>query len=77
MAVVIRLARYGTKHKPFYRLVVADKRYCKEGRHLEIVGTYDPKKEGALTLKKDRIQYWISNGATPSDTVGQLIKKAG
>lgn len=77
MAVVIRLARYGTKHRPFYRVVVADQRYCKEGRHLEVVGTYDPKAESnAINLRKDRVEHWIKNGARPSETVGQLIKKA-
>lgn len=74
MAVVIRMARHGTKHRPFYRIVVADKRFCKEGRHLEIVGTYDPKSE-ALNLQKDRVEHWVSQGAQPSDTVSQLINK--
>jgi small subunit ribosomal protein S16 len=75
MAVVIRLARYGTKSKPFYRLVVADKRFCKEGRHLEVLGTFDPK-SSALNVKKERVAHWISNGALPSETVNQLLKKS-
>lgn len=74
MAVVIRMARHGTKHRPFYRIVVADKRFCKEGRHLEVVGTYDPKSE-ALNLQKDRVEHWVSQGAQPSETVSQLMKK--
>lgn len=77
MAVVIRLARHGTKSRPFYRIVAADKKYCKEGRHLEVLGTFDPKaKDKALNLHKDRVQYWLSNGARPTETVSQLLKKA-
>lgn len=77
MAVVIRLARHGSTHKPFYRVVAADQRFCKEGRHLEILGTYDPQaNQNGLKLDKERVDYWISNGAQPSPTVKNLIKKA-
>lgn len=74
MAVVIRLARHGTKSKPVYRIIVADKRFCKEGRHLEVVGTFNPK-ANTLNVKKERVAHWISNGALPSETVNQLLKK--
>jgi small subunit ribosomal protein S16 len=74
MAVVIRMARHGKKNTPFYRIVAADKRYCKEGRHLEILGTFDPK-SNALTLKKDRVEFWVNNGAQPSETVERLIQQ--
>ncbi len=78
MAVKIRLARFGAKKKPFYRIVVADGRYPRDGRFLENVGTYDPMKEPTeVTLKKERIEYWLGQGATPSDTVGSLLKKEG
>lgn len=78
MAVVIRLARYGTKHKPFYRVVVADQRYCKEGRHLEVVGTYDPKnKQVGAKFKKERVTHWVAQGARPTATVSRLLRQAG
>ena len=75
MAVRIRLARHGAKKKPFYRIVVADKESPRDGRYLEVVGTYDPaKKDQKVNLKAERLQYWIGVGAQPSETVGQLIK---
>jgi len=77
MAVRIRLAKHGKRHSPFYRVVVQDREKARNGRFLEIVGTYDPKNskvEQPWTLKKDRIEYWLSKGATPSETVGKLIK---
>ncbi len=78
MAVKIRLARYGAKKRPFYRIVVADGRYPRDGRFLENVGTYNPMVEpNEVTLKKERIEYWIGQGATPSDTVNSLLKKEG
>ena len=78
MAVKIRLARYGAKKRPFYRIVVADGRYPRDGRFLENVGTYNPMVEpNEVTLKKERIEYWLGQGATPSDTVGSLLKKEG
>ena len=78
MGVRIRLARHGTKKKPFYRIVVADGESPRDGRFLEKVGTYDPLKEPAeVTLNSDRIKYWIDKGAIPSDTVKSLFKKEG
>ena len=77
MAVRIRLAKHGKTHHPFYRVVVQDREKPRNGRFLEIVGTYDPKDKTSAqpwTLKKDRIEYWLSKGATPSETVGKLIK---
>jgi small subunit ribosomal protein S16 len=78
MAVKIRLARFGAKKRPFYRIVVADGRYPRDGRFLENVGTYNPMVEpNEVTLKKERIEYWIGQGAIPSDTVNSLLKKEG
>lgn len=78
MAVKIRLARHGTKKRPFYRIVVADGRFPRDGRFLENVGTYNPMVEpNEVTLKKERIEYWIGQGAIPSDTVNSLLKKEG
>jgi small subunit ribosomal protein S16 len=76
MAVSIRLRREGTTNRPYYKVVVADSRSPRDGKFIEIIGTYDPKKEGHnSTLKMDRIEHWISKGAQPSDTVRSLIKK--
>ncbi len=76
MAVKIRLARHGAKKRPFYRIVVADSESPRDGRFLENVGTYNPLKEPAeVILKSDRIEYWLGQGALPSDTVKSLLKK--
>jgi len=76
MAVSIRLRREGAKNRPYYKVVVADSRSPRDGKFIEIIGTYDPKKSGHnSTLKLDRAEYWISKGAQPSDTVRSLIKK--
>ena len=76
MAVAIRLRREGALNRPYFKVVVADKRSPRDGKFIEIVGTYDPKKRGNnSTLKLDRVEYWISQGAQPSDTVRSLIKK--
>ena len=78
MRVRIRLARHGAKKKPFYRIVVADSESPRDGRFLEKVGTYDPLVDPAkVTLKSDRIKYWMAQGATPSDTVKSLLKREG
>ncbi len=78
MSVKIRLARHGGKKRPFYRVVVADSRYPRDGRFLEIVGTYNPLFDPAqVDLKEERIKYWIDNGAKPTDTVKSLLKKKG
>lgn len=76
MAVKIRLARYGAKKKPFYRIVVADSESPRDGRFLENVGTYNPLADPAeISLKQERIQYWLSKGATPTSTVKSFLKK--
>jgi small subunit ribosomal protein S16 len=76
MAVSIRLRREGAKNRPYYKVVVADSRSPRDGKFIEIIGTYDPKKPGHnSTLKLDRAEYWISKGAQASDTVRSLIKK--
>ena len=76
MAVSIRLRREGTKNRPYYKVVVADKRSPRDGKFIEIIGTYDPRKPSRnSTLEIDRVEYWISKGAQPSDTVRSLIKK--
>ncbi len=77
MAVVIRLRQEGQKSRPVFRIVAADQRFPRDGRFLEILGTYDPQKgvKGA-TVKLDRVNAWIVQGAKPSDTVKSLIKHA-
>jgi small subunit ribosomal protein S16 len=76
MAVSIRLRREGARNRPYYKVVVADSRSPRDGKFIEIIGTYDPKKaDPNSTLKLDRIDHWISQGAQPSDTVRSLIKK--
>lgn len=78
MAVKIRLARRGAKKKPFYRVVVADSESPRDGRFLEVVGTYDPlKNPAAVTFKKERIEYWMGVGAQPTETVKSLFKREG
>lgn len=77
MAVRIRLARYGSKKTPFYRVVAAHGESRRDGRFLELLGTYDPAStENRVTLKQDRYDYWVSVGALPSDTVASLVRKA-
>lgn len=76
--VRIRLQRYGSKKKPFYRIVAADLEAPRNGRFLEILGTYDPLPDPPqVTLKEDRIRYWLSVGAKPSQTVERLLHKHG
>jgi small subunit ribosomal protein S16 len=77
MSVSIRLRREGSLNKPYYKVVVADKRSPRDGKFIEQVGNYDPKKAGANSnIALERVEYWISKGAQPSDTVRSLIKKA-
>ncbi len=72
----IRLARIGKKKKPFYRVVVIDKRRPRNGRFVEIVGTYDPLKNPAeVKLDAERIKHWLGHGAQPSDTVRSFIRR--
>ena len=78
MAVKIRLRRMGAKKAPFYRVVVADSRYPRDGRFIEEIGYYDPTKNPAeVKLDADKAKQWISNGAQPTDTVRDLLKKKG
>lgn len=78
MAVRIRLARHGRKRKPFYRLVVADSRSPRDGRYIEQLGTYDPMQDPAeIKVDGERAAYWLSNGASPSDTARSILRKAG
>ena len=74
----IRLRRMGAKKAPFYRIVVADSRYPRDGRFIEEIGTYDPRQEpAAINVDADRAQAWIKTGAQPTETVRALLKKAG
>jgi small subunit ribosomal protein S16 len=76
MAVAIRLRREGAKNRPYYRVVVTDSRSPRDGKFIEIIGTYDPKQIGQnSSFSVERAEYWISKGAQPSDTVRSLIKK--
>lgn len=78
MAVKLRLKRMGAKQKPFYRIIVADSRSPRDGRFIETVGTYDPvKKADNITVKEDRITYWLDNGAQPTDTVKSILSNVG
>ncbi len=77
MAVTIRLRRDGAKNSPYYRIVVADKHSPRDGKFLELIGTYDPKKKGDnSTIKLERAAHWMKLGALPSDTVKSILKKA-
>lgn len=74
--VKIRLTRGGAKKKPFYRIVVADSRAARDGRFIEILGTYDPLKDPAeVKINEEKAKKWISDGAKPTDTVRALFKK--
>lgn len=74
--VAIRLSRMGMKKKPFYRIVVADKSFPRDGRFLENVGTVNPMaKENGVTLKVDRVKHWLQRGACPTETVKSILKK--
>jgi small subunit ribosomal protein S16 len=76
MALRIRLARFGAKKRPFYRIVVANSEAPRDGRFLEIIGTYDPRQDpAAVTVKEEQLSLWMSRGATPTDTVASLLKK--
>jgi small subunit ribosomal protein S16 len=75
MAVKMRLARKGKRHEPFYHLVVADERKPRDGRFLEVLGTYDPRsKERRFVGKKERIEHWLAKGALPTETVAKLLR---
>jgi len=76
MAVRIRLTRLGRKKKPFYRIIVANSESPRDGRFLDIVGTYDPgQNPAAVTLKSEKIDEWLKKGALPSDTVASILRR--
>lgn len=80
MAVRIRLKRMGRKHQPFYRVVATDVRAKRDGAEIEVLGHYDPlvqEKDKQVVLDRERVQYWLSVGAQPSDTVASFIRRAG
>lgn len=78
MAVKIRLRRIGAKKAPFYRIVVADSRYPRDGRFIEEIGYYDPTKEPSVVkVDADKAKAWIANGAQPTDTVKKILKDNG
>jgi small subunit ribosomal protein S16 len=77
MSVKIRLARYGAKKNPFYRVVATDSRSPRDGRHIEQIGVYDPTRDPPeFRYDEARMTHWLKNGATPSDTIRELLKKA-
>lgn len=76
--VKIRLRRMGAKKAPFYRIVVADSRYPRDGRFIEEIGYYDPMKDPkVISVDAEKAQQWIKNGAQPTETVKALLKKSG
>ena len=79
MSTRIRLRKIGRKKLPLYRIVVADKESPRDGRFIEILGTYDPKQEGAkkVVLDVEKAKSWLAKGATPTDTVEALLQSAG
>ncbi len=78
MAVRIRLARHGAKKRPFYRIVAAPAEAPRDGRFLEVLGTYNPLTDPAtITVKEDRIIHWLNQGAQPTETVRNLLRKTG
>ena len=78
MAVKLRLKRMGAKKRPFYRIVAADSRSPRDGRMIEVVGTYNPISEPAeIKIDEEKAMKWLSNGAEPTDTVRDLLKKQG
>ncbi|MDW7772053.1 MAG: 30S ribosomal protein S16 [Desulfobulbaceae bacterium] len=78
MAVRIRLTRMGRKKKPYYRIIVANNETKRDGRFLDIIGTYDPMQEpAAVSIDTDKLNEWLGKGAEPSVTVSSLIKKYG
>ena len=78
MGVRIRLARLGRKKRPFYRIVVADTQAPRDGRFIEVVGTYDPLKDPPkIDVKGEKVLEWLKRGAAPTETVKHILKKAG
>jgi small subunit ribosomal protein S16 len=72
--VVLRLSRQGSKKRPFYRIVAADKRRPRDGRFIDLIGTYDPTTK-AFALDADRYAHWVKHGAQPSDTLASLVRR--
>ena len=78
MGVRIRLSRMGSKKRPFYRIVVADSRAPRDGRFVEVIGTYNPRTEPVeVQVDSERLQAWLTKGAEPTDTVRSLLKQKG
>jgi small subunit ribosomal protein S16 len=78
MAIVMRLARFGGKKHPFYRIVVSDSRFPRDGRYIEKIGTYDPNQDPAeVHIMEDRAMEWYRNGAQPTKTVRKLLRQSG
>ena len=78
MAVKLRLRRMGAKQKPFYRIVAADSRFPRDGRFIEVVGTYNPlKKPAEIKIDEEKVLAWLDNGAKPTDTVKTLLSGSG
>ena len=80
MAVRIRLKRVGRRHRPAYRVTAVDRRRARDSTVIEELGQYDPvtaQEDRQLNLNRERIEYWLSVGATPSDTVRRILQKAG
>ena len=78
MAVKLRLKRMGSKQKPFYRIVAADSRFPRDGRFIEVVGTYNPiKGDTCVTLDEEKALSWLNKGAQPTDTVRNILSNAG
>ncbi len=77
MSVKIRLSRHGTKKKPYYRIVVSDSRSPRDGKFIEQVGSYDPKSaSGAVKVDRAKVEKWLKQGARPTQTVSELLKKS-
>ena len=77
MSVKIRLSRHGAKKKPYYRIVVSDSRSPRDGKFIEQVGSYDPKAaSGGVKINKEKVEKWLKQGAQPTQTVSELIKKS-
>jgi small subunit ribosomal protein S16 len=78
MPVTIRLSRHGARKHPFYRIVVADSRFARDGRYIEQLGTYDPAPNPVrVTVKREKLESWLGRGAKPTDTVAHVLKRAG
>jgi small subunit ribosomal protein S16 len=78
MAVTIRLSRHGARKQPFYRIMVADSRFPRDGRYIEQLGTYDPGPSPArVTVQREKLESWLGRGAKPTETVAHVLKRAG